>query len=502
MAERESRSRLSRRDFLGVGAAGALAASGVSLGAPEPARTAGDAARPPASGRAKNVILLISDGMSMGTLTLADLFVRERTGRGSRWVDWIRSAGNGGASRALLATDCADSPVTDSAAAASAWNIGERVAMGALNITPDWRAPEPLWVRARRAGKATGLVTTARVTHATPAGFVSNIPDRDLEDEIAQQMVDREVDVLLGGGAKRFSPSLIERRAGLLVRDREGLVGAEGRRALAERTPNGTVAGRVLGLFADSHMAYEVERPATQPSLAEMTTAALSVLERAPEGFALHIEGGRVDHGAHSNCPAGLLFDQAAFDEALGVALDWAQGRDPADTLVIATSDHGNANPGLQDYGKGARDKFSRVQRITRSVDWAVAQIRGLPEGERTGAAAANVLEHGAGVTPTKREIEILGRWARGEAVEVADCRSAVVCPIGSVLANHTGLVFLGPNHTSDMVECTAWGPGSHRIASCAHLTDIRSVVEEALALPEMRVGKVEARERKDAAPD
>lgn len=502
MAERESRPRLSRRDFLGVGAAGALAASGVARGAS--ARSASDdgATRPPANARAKNVILLISDGMSLGTLTLADLFVRERSGKGSRWVDWIRSAGSGGAARALLATDCADSPVTDSAAASSAWSIGERVAMGALNITPDWRAPEPLWLRARRAGKATGLVTTARVTHATPAGFASNVADRELEEEVARQLVDREIDVLLGGGAKRFSPALIERRAGLFVRDREGLVGAAGWRALAERTPNGAVAGRVLGLFTDSHMAYEVERPATQPSLAEMTTAALSVLERAPEGFALHVEGGRVDHGAHSNCPAGLLFDQAAFDEALGVALDWAQGRDPADTLVIATSDHGNANPGLQNYGKDAREKFSRIPRITQSADRMIERVRALPEGQRTGAAVGAILERGAGVMPTKREIEILDRWVRGEAVEVADCRSAVVCPIGSVLANHTGLVFLGPNHTSDMVECTAWGPGSHRIASCAHLTDIRSVVEDAMGLPEMRVEWVDARERKGAAPD
>ncbi len=502
MGEGDSNRRLSRRDFLGVGAAGALAASGVSRAAPQSAaHDAPGREAPGPSARARNVIFLISDGMSLGTLTLADLFVRDRTGRPSRWVDWIRTAGREGATRALLATDCADSIVTDSAAASSAWNIGERVNTGAVNITPDWRAPEPLWLRARRAGRATGLVTTTRVTHATPAGFATNVPDRDMEDEIARQLVGREIDVLLGGGAARFPGPLLEKRGGLLLRDRDSLVGEAGARALSAVTPGGA-GGHVLGLFADSHMAYEVERPAMQPSLAEMTRAALSVLERAPDGFALHVEGGRVDHGAHANCPAGLLFDQAAFDEALGVALDWARGRDPADTLVIATSDHGNANPGLQEYGKSARDKFARVQRITRSVEWAVAQIRGLPERERTGAAAANVLERGAGITPTKREVEILGRWARGEAVEVADCRAAVVCPVGSVLANHTGLVFLGPNHTSDMVECTAWGPGSHKVASCAHLTELRAVVEDALGLPEMRVERVAPAQKIGAQPD
>lgn len=503
MPERDERieeAGLSRRGFLGVGAAGALAATGAGAWAQTPldVRLDGDGVRggPRAKGAARNIVFLISDGMSAGTLTLADMLIRDRTGKPSRWIEWIRSAGDAssGVRRAMLATECADSLVTDSAAASTAWNIGERVNMGALNITPEWRAPEPLWPRARRMGKATGLVTTTRITHATPAGFVAHSPDRDLEDDIAQQMVAAEIDVLLGGGAKHFPDDLLRARGGLLVRDRESLLSATAQ--------GGAASGRLLGLFTDGHMTFEVERPSTEPSLAEMTSAALRALERAPEGFALHVEGGRVDHAAHYNCPAGLLFDQAAFDEALGVALDWAKGRDPSDTLVIATTDHGNANPGLHDYGKTGRERFARVASMRRSTQWMLAQFKTLPPPERKGEALVNIVRHGAGFDLTPREVDAVERWLRGESVEIVESRNTNMGPLAAALTNHTGVAFLGPNHTADHVECTAWGPGSERIPSCAHLTDLRAVVEEAMGLPEMKTEQLTPKGKMGTAPD
>src|SRR4029434_4694557 len=108
---------------------------------------------------------------------------------------------------------------------------------------------------------------------------------------------------------------------------------------------------RVLGLFWSDHLPYTIDRnrePAMQsrvPTLAEMTSSALQNLSHSPDGFLLQVEGGRVDHAAHDNDAASMLHDQLAFDDAIGVALEFA--KEHGDTLVIITTDHGTGNPGL-----------------------------------------------------------------------------------------------------------------------------------------------------------
>lgn len=469
---------VSRRGFLAAGAgAAALAIPGArARQAPIDARRAD---RP-----ARNIIFMISDGMSMGTLSLADMHLRETAGRESAWVKWIRESGApGGPARALLGTASEDSLVTDSAAAVSAWSIGERVRNGAINIASDWRAPEPLWRRAKRAGKATGLVTTTRVTHATPAGFVAHVPRRDMEDEIARQIVDAGVDVALGGGARHWPADLLARRAGEVVRTREALRGAG-----APRNASGSPAP-LLGLFHDSHMSFELERPETEPTLAEMTLAALAALERAPDGFALHIEGGRVDHAAHQNDAAALVKDQIAFDEALAGALRFVRERD--DTLLICTTDHGNANPSLHEYGPEANAKFRRLSQVRRSTEWMMTQIGTIPEDDRSPGVLRNILGHATGLEITEAEAACLSRWTRGETADIARVRNGLMTPIGAVLSNHLGVGFLGPNHTAELVECTATGPGSEAVRRCAHLTDLCAVVSGSLGLPPGRTEQV-----------
>lgn len=469
---------LSRRGFLAVGAGALLASQGAAFRSARAADLAG------AGGRAKNVIVLVSDGMSVGTLTLTDQFLLDRFDRRSHWTGWLAS---GGARRSLVATDSANSIVTDSAAAASAWSTGARVDNGALNVTPAGERPEPLWARAKRAGRAAGVVTTTRVTHATPAAFIVNHPSRSDESEIGAQMLERGLDLALGGGAMTVSAKALASRPDV--------------RALSSRDEllalrPGAHAGPVFGLFADQHLSFEVDRMhdgaigRREPTLAEMSRWAIEHLSRRAEGFALLIEGGRVDHAAHNN-DASILFEQWAFDEALRVALDFAAGRD--DTLIVATTDHGNANPGFSAYRAHGRNAFKRTQDLRRSFEWVSASFRAAPAPEQTAAQFAALVHEATRQRIEGDDLPFLTRWLAGERVDPCIGRARDFGPLGSIMTNRHGVAFLTPDHTADHVELAASGPGSEWIPSFSHLTDLHGVMIRAMGL-EQAAAAVRAR--------
>ncbi|MEL7484115.1 MAG: alkaline phosphatase [Planctomycetota bacterium] len=450
---------IGRRGILGLGAAGFAAGA-----LPTAAAAAASTNRRSVKGkrRAKNVVFLVSDGMSSGTFTLAEM-MRDVKGMGPS--HWSRLWSKPGVRRASCTTYSASGWVTDSAAAGSAWGIGEHIENGAINFTPDGRTPEPILVSAHGMGKRSGLVTTTRLTHATPAAFVANAPRRSLEADIARQMLDRGVDVMLGGGRKHFG-SLIANAGDLtVVETREAM--------LAEAA----ATGRLLGLFHHDHVPYALDRGDEHPSLADMTRVALGRLENAPDGFVLQVEGGRVDHGAHANDAAGMIADQIDFDEAVGVVAEWADERD--DTLVIVTTDHANANPGLGYYGKPGVESFERLAGATRSFEWI------FKEGRTGGAFDAFVdsVQAGTGVELTGDEIATLRtRFVDDQPVNAFDIANGKEPVLGSVLANHFGVAFMCPNHTSDLVEVTAFGPGSEAMPMLIDNTDLYRMAMAAMS--------------------
>ena len=449
---------MDRRRFLGIGGA---VVGGVAISDAAPVALAASPRRR-STPSARNVIFMVSDGMSFGTLTLADMLVQQREQRSSSWVSlWDRP----GVRRASMKTFSANALVTDSAAAGSAWGSGVHVNNGAINTppfpTPDGHELTPILVQARHNGKATGLVTTTRVTHATPATFIANVPKRSQENEIARQILDRGVDVTLGGGARHFPKALLEKYPDVrVVRNRDELDRAE------------RDGSRLLGVFTDSHMHHELDRdPAGEPSLAEMTAAALGRLSACSDGFVVQIEGGRVDHGAHANDVGALLYDQLAFDDAVALAADFVAGRD--DTLLIVTTDHGNANPGLTFYGQEGIEKFERVGGLSRSFEWIAREAGRYDKGQQREQAMAEIIERATGVALDADELEILHRAGRRERVDPFKPANAPGLVLGSLLANHLGVAFLSPNHTSDFVELTAIGPGADRLPPMIDNVDV-----------------------------
>jgi alkaline phosphatase len=291
---------MNRRKFLQLSAASSLFAAPTSIA------QAPSAPRPKT--QAKNVIFLVSDGMSMGTFTLTDQFLRWRDGRPSHWLQLYL---DNRVRRGLMDMSSLNSIVTDSSAAASSWGCGARINNGAVNMGPKGEIYPPILSLAQAAGKATGLVTTATLTHATPAGFAANVPDRGQEEAIAQQYLEREFDLLLGGGRKFFEPESRKDKQDLLA----GFTG-KNYQLLSSRADLKSLPlsrQKAIGLFAGGHVPYELDRihsaekKETVPSLAEMTAAALQYFSRHPNGFIVQIEGARIDHAAHENDIGGLV---------------------------------------------------------------------------------------------------------------------------------------------------------------------------------------------------
>jgi len=312
---------------------------------------------------ARNVILFIADGMSIPTISAGRIFQGEQTGAGETETYVFE----GFDQTALVRTYNTDAQVADSASTATALVTGYKTRTGAISVAAnqgfeacaaDATFPATLAELAGRNGQATGIVSTARLTHATPATMYAHSlsrnweSDADLPDmaraagcrDIAAQLIsfaqDEGIDLAMGGGRRNFLPDgaggeradgrdLTAEWQGVVVQDRASLL------ALPADGPE-----PVLGLFNDDHMSYEADRAGTdEPSLAEMTGFAIDRLSRHEGGYVLMVEAGRVDHAHHSTNAYRALTDMEAFDAAIETALARV---DMDNTLVIVTADHGH----------------------------------------------------------------------------------------------------------------------------------------------------------------
>lgn len=462
---------MNRRDFLKASAASAVAA-GAGFPVTAAVSRAGEL-RMPTGKKARNIIFLVSDGMSSGTLSMADQYLRWRDGRPSHWMQLYET---GKVYRGLMETASLNNIVTDSAAASSAWGGGHRVNNDSVNVGPNGEHYEPILVSAKKAGKSAGVVTTATVTHATPAGFIANIPGRWQEEDIAVQYLEREVDVMLGGGVRFFDAEHRSDDVDLIQRAKqEGYAFVDTTEKMKAAAHNGK--DKVLGLFTHQHVPYELDRlndadlKAKVPSLKEMTQSALHVLNRNSNGFVVQIEGARVDHAAHSNDVGGLIFDQIAFDDAVGAAMDFAESRD--DTLVIVTTDHGNANPGLNSGWNGGHDRFSVLSQF-RGTHSAI--FRRLNEDSSLGKIW-EVVGEVTKIGISRARARLLHDALRGQYDAPYHRFSNRNALLGQILANETDIGWVGGQHTSDHVELAAFGPGSEGIKAFNKNTDLHGLM-------------------------
>lgn len=469
-------SSFSRRDFLRTGALGGLLA-GTTLAACTPSTAQTGAWK----GKAKNVIVMVSDGMSTGTLTMADQLSRRQYGRASHWMSIYEQKL---APRSAMDMASFDSIVTDSAAASSSWGSGHRIPNGSVNMGPNGEEYTPILPLFRNAGKKTGLVSTATITHATPSGFIANMMSRNDEPKIAEQLLSRGADLFLGGGNRFFASD--RREDGRDLYADFSAAGYHVVRTKSDLLSLSTDGKPVLGIFEDSHLPYALdlqhmpEVAAKVPTLSEMTQVALDRL-KGPQGFILQVEGAKIDHAAHWNDATGLLYDQLDFDNAVGVALKFYQ--ENPDTLLIVTTDHGNANPGLNGEGRGyqaSNTMFDSMQVVERTNTWLLNEFRS------TNANVAQIREliqtytkHGISLEQATMLHQALNRSYQAPSPRMTQDWSV----FGSVMSNYYGVSFSSGSHTSDYVDLAVMGPGSASVGTFYQNTDLFRLMLDAAGI-------------------
>ncbi len=287
----------------------------------------------------KNIIFMIGDGMGVGHISAT----RIATVGPDSVLNMDRLPYTG-----FMKTHAADQLITDSAASGTAMACGYKTNNGVIGLTPDGKPVKNIVTACQEKKMSTGLVATSSITHATPAAMATHVQNRHQENEIAKQLVEKHIDVLLGGGLCFFLPashSLSKRSDDLNLLKKaaqQGYTVVQTKKELQQKK-----AEKLLGLFAPDGM----KTTSPEPSLADMTQKALQIVSKNQNGFFLMIEGSQIDWAGHDNDFAEMLRQTRLFDQSVRVALDFAK-QNP-NTLLLVTSDHETGGLGIN---KGDRD--------------------------------------------------------------------------------------------------------------------------------------------------
>lgn len=425
--------------------------------------------------KAKNIIFMISDGMSSGTLAMANLYSQNILGKNGNWMNLYQEHK---VSRALMDTASASSIVTDSAAASSSFGGGFRVKNGVLNVGANGEKHVPIWQKFKKAGKKTGCVTTVTITHATPAGFCVNSDSRNAENEIAEMYAEIGFDVMMGGGDEFFNPLKREDK-----KDVYSLYRQKGYQILKNKNDlkNIEKGKKIVGVFNSGALPYAIDRahiPELQstPSLAEMAQTAIDQMKDHKEGFVLQVEGGKVDWAAHANDIAALIHDQLAFDEAVKTVTDFAEKE--GNTLVIITTDHGNANPGTI-YGPDTTKNFNSISGYQYTNEYILNAIH--PD--------FNLQKMKDWIYETNRisladdEAQHLLSFYSGLEKQEAGLYNYKKLPFkaySDIQKKHNSVGWISMDHSGDYVEVAVYGPGRELLPAFIKNTDLHYLMLKA----------------------
>ena len=334
----------------------------------------------------KNVILLIPDGTSLASVSVA------------RWLQWYQDPNKPKLNIdpylcGTVRTHSSNAPIGDSAPTTSCYMTGQPSRTGYVSTYPvsdkendiyptdPSRAYQPL-TTVLEAGKflqdkSAGLVVTCHFPHATPADCSAHSYNRGKYHWLAPQIAHNDVDVVIGGGIAHLNPemeSYLKANGYSIYKD-----DLKGMRADNNK--------KMWALFGQEEMAYDIDRnPEEQPDLEEMTRKAISKLSQNPNGFFLMVEGSKIDWAAHGNDPVGIATDFLAFDRACGAAFEFAKQN--GETAVVVVPDHGNSGLSLgrrdcKGYDKLSKDQlFYKFSLIKLTAEGFAKKVNELPNSE------------------------------------------------------------------------------------------------------------------------
>ncbi|KNC52584.1 alkaline phosphatase [Thecamonas trahens ATCC 50062] len=376
--------------------------------------------------------------------------------------------------------------VTDSAAGATCFSCALKTYNGAIGVT-DSQPPEAcatVLEAAAAAGMATGVVVTSRVTHATPAAFTAHVPDREMEPTIAEQQITQKIDLLFGGGRCEFQPQSV---AGSCRADEKDVM-SEARDAgfsvitdVAGLRSATTASLPLIGLFAQSHMAFELDRvPADQPSLDEMVAKALELLSALPKaathGMFLMIEGSRIDHAGHNNDAAAHVYETLQFQQAFSQAVEYARGH--GNTVVVSTSDHETGGLTLaRTKPVLGRDTYPYVwypkvlARANHSAEYLAHELQANASMSLVDTVVVNY-----GIEPTPAELATL------EAARI-NGTTPLTYALSEFISYHANVGWTTHGHTGEDVNLYLYGPGTEAMYGVHQNSDIGAFLASKLKL-------------------
>ncbi|MBW2062234.1 MAG: alkaline phosphatase [Deltaproteobacteria bacterium] len=423
----------------------------------------------------KNVIFYIGDGMAAAQRRIPEEVYGRKLAMNTLPVVGIYT------------TYSLSSIVTDSAGAGTAMATGHKTRSTCISMDRKGKiAYETLAEAAKKLGKSVGILTTTRLTHATPATFAAHIRTRYWENKIADQYLDQGFEVWMGGGRRYFIPKTAHNRQepdrGMKSKrkdERDLLKEFEAKGYSVLRTKSELIAleikkgTKIFAAFTYSHLPYYLDRPDEVPNLAEMTLVAIKVLKQNPKGFFLMVEGGRIDHACHANASAGTVGDVIDLDNAVKVGIDFSK-EDP-DTLILVGGDH---ETGGMAMGIG-KDYFMRpevIKKVTKSEMWL-----GYGKVLKTPDKAIEIFTKYTRITDLTeeetKEIEKVIEYTKAGQGQKSPNRTYNPSWFGftfaSILSKRARIGWTTFAHTGHPVMITAGGPGSEKFTGFYDNTDI-----------------------------
>lgn len=441
--------------------ASAVALTGVAASTPSaeahaPGHSQGKAHQ---QGKVKNVIFLIGDGMGT-SYTSAYRYMQDSAE--SKFADGTAFDSHLVGQQMTYPEDPAQN-VTDSASAATAMSAGIKTYNNAIAVDNDESEVKTVLEAAKEKGKATGLVATSEITHATPASFGAHDIARKNMNAIADDYYDElingqhKVDVLLGGGTNLFErkdrnlTEEFEKDGYSYVTDRESLMNNDDE--------------QVLGLFAPAGLPKMIDREDSVPSLEEMTTSAIDRLNEDKDGFFLMVEGSQVDWAGHDNDIVGAMSEMQDFEKAFAAAIEFA--KKDKNTLVVATADHSTG--GFSIGADGIYNWFGEpIKAAKRTPDFMAREIV-------EGAGVEETLAQYIDLELTDKEIEAVKK-----AAETADL-TKIDNAIEEIFNKRTHTGWTTGGHTGEDVPVYAFGPSSSKFAGQLDNTDHAKIIFELL---------------------
>jgi len=425
------------------------------------------------AGQAKNIILMIGDGMGPAHIHITWLYATRQLGKSLVMTEVMDNGRT-----AYMVNDTADSTVTESAAAATQMATGVKVLAKSIGIGPDGKILRTILEMTKEKGKATGLVTTSRITDATPAAFAAHVEHRSDEMRIADQLVKSDVNILFGGGKDFFVP---ESERGKRKDGRNLLNEAKQKGyAVAETAEEMRKAQgeKILGIFNQGNMNFEIDRKgSTEPSLAEMTTKALGVLGEKGQGFFLMVEGGRIDHAAHYYDIGSVIFDTLAFDEAVKVAYDFQKAN--PDTLLIITADHETGGLVVLPYTPTSKEyegiNLEAISKIKASYLKRNKELGDHPSPEKI----KEIMKKYYDTDLIEDQVKVI----QENPLKGLDPRHFTKygnAGIAFVLRLHHRIAWATDSHSATPLFLWGIGPGAERIKGWRHNTEVFSIMKEA----------------------